>query len=30
VNIISDPAAISLALLYVADGFNFANKNLAW
>lgn len=29
VKITSDPAAISCALLYVADGFNFANKNLA-
>lgn len=28
--ITSEPVAISWALLYVADGFNFANKNLAW
>lgn len=29
VNITSEPAAISCALLYVADGFNFAKRNLA-
>lgn len=29
VKITSDPAAISFALLYVADGFNFAKRNLA-
>ncbi|KAG5588781.1 hypothetical protein H5410_049215 [Solanum commersonii] len=30
VNITSEPAAISFALLYVAEGFNFAKRNLAW